>query len=217
MINTLLFDLNGVIADTEEINFEVWKVLYEENGFLYNETIYDNEVDGKKTIEVIRHIAPNDGDIEKLVKRRDDLWFEMEKKIQVKIFRDAKNLLDIMKKEGYKLGIVTSSRKCQFVLRKLNIWSMFEVIVDGTCIKNGKPNSEIIDLARAKLNCNKENVLLIEDSLVGVETGENAQVHTIFLNRKRRNVDLKYGYMVYSLDEINPDWINKINNTVYGG
>jgi beta-phosphoglucomutase len=73
-----------------------------------------------------------------------------------------------------KTAVGSSSKNANFILSKIGLMPFFEVVVDGTMVKQTKPDPEVFLLAAASLGLNPEACLVVEDAEAGVEAAKSA-------------------------------------------
>jgi pyrophosphatase PpaX len=94
---------------------------------------------------------------------------------------EINDLLLLLKKEGYKLGIVTGKarRSLLISLECLNMNDLFDVIITGDDVTKPKPHKEGVDKALAQLNIKNTDAIFLGDSDADILAGKQANVHTI--------------------------------------
>jgi pyrophosphatase PpaX len=99
----------------------------------------------------------------------------------VKENKDINDLLLYLKREGYKLAIVTGKarRSLEISLDCLNMKDVFDVIITGDDVELPKPNPEGINKVLSILNIKNNEALFLGDSDADVIAGLEAQVYTI--------------------------------------
>ena len=147
MLKAFLFDLNGVVVDSETLNYKTWGKLFSHFNIDFNENIYRNDIDGKTTKEVVTLFVSPDSEIEQIIEMKDKIWFELVNKRNIRLFDDARHFLEATRKTNIKTAIVTASRKADYILDILNIRHSFDAVITGNDIQNGKPAPEIIHKA----------------------------------------------------------------------
>ena len=94
------------------------------------------------------------------------------------LYSDVKEVLQELKKEGYKIGIVTN--KFRYRIEQILIWqhasTLIDLIIGSEDVKIEKPNPEGLLWAIRHLQLKKDEILYIGDSLVDAKTAENAEV-----------------------------------------
>ena len=95
--------------------------------------------------------------------------------------REINDLLLLLKREGYKLGIVTgkASRSLLISLDCLNMNDIFDVIITGDDVTIPKPHPEGLNKALAQLNIKNTDAIFLGDSDADILAGKEANVHTI--------------------------------------
>lgn len=180
MIKACIFDLDGVIVDTAHYHFLAWKRLANELGITltseHNERL--KGVSRMQSLEIILElggISLSHHDKEMLANKKNS-WFVdyVERMAPEEIFPGVKLLIHELKARGLKIGLASSSKNAKTVIKLLNIQNEFETIVDGSMIKNSKPDPEIFLLAAKKLNVNPAECLVFEDAAAGVEAAKAA-------------------------------------------
>ena len=85
------------------------------------------------------------------------------------------------KTQGIKTCIAsTASRENLYnVLNHFNITNYFDIIITGENVTHGKPNPEVYNKALTLLDCEPEEVIVFEDSEVGCEAADNAEINYI--------------------------------------
>ena len=164
MIKCVLFDMNGVLIDSENLNKKVWKHLFEIYGFDFNEEIYNIEIDGKTSFEIADNkIIPSRR--EEFILTKDRLWKDFFKNNGIPVFYDTVHCVDKLYKNGLKLGVVTSSRKGEDILKATGLYDYFDAVVTGNDVRVGKPDPEIILKAIDILQISPEQAAIVEDSI----------------------------------------------------
>jgi len=110
-------------------------------------------------------------------------------------------LLRRLKQMKIKLGIASSShrRLIEYVLKKLEIASLFESVVGAEDIVNSKPDPEIFLTCARKLHADPKECLVVEDSKLGVEGAKKAGMRCLgYRNPSSGNQDLSKADIVTS-------------------
>lgn len=208
----ILFDMDGTIADTDQMIVET---------FLY---LYDKYREGRRTpLEEIYYFSgpPIRETIQKEFPGYDvDLVLSdfREKSISlypstVKAYEDSREVLLNLKKLGYKLGVVTnkSSDPARYCLRLLNFEDIFDVCIGYNDVKVGKPDPEGI-LKAIELLGEKDvkKAIYVGDNKVDIVSAENAGIDNILVTWGPRKVDptINPTYKVGNFKELEEIFIN---------
>lgn len=201
MIKCVLFDMNGVLINSENLNKKVWKHLFEIYGFDFNEEIYNVEIDGKTSFEIADNkIIPSRR--EEFILTKDRLWKDFFKNNGIPVFYDTVHCVDKLYKKGLKLGVVTSSRKGEDILKATGLYDYFDAVVTGNDVRVGKPDPEIILKAIDILQISTGQVAIVEDSIAGIIAGKRAGLYCIGLQRNSSIKQLPCDRIINSLAEL---------------
>ncbi|PAE44419.1 pyrophosphatase PpaX [Bacillus sp. 7884-1] len=176
-INTILFDLDGTLIDTNELIIST-----------YLHTL-EKYYPGKYTREdVLPFLGPTLHDV--FGKMDPDRVEEMVLEYRtynianhdalVKEFVGVMETIETLKKKGYKLAIVTTKREDVAFkgLRLMKLDSYFDVMIAYDHVKKVKPDPEPIFLALEKLDSKPEEALMVGDNFHDVLAGKNAGTKT---------------------------------------
>lgn len=175
LIKACIFDLDGVIVDTAHYHFLAWKRLADELGITF--TPQDNErlkgVSRMASMDILLEVGGvtlSDHDKERLANKKNT-WFVdyVERMVPEEIFPGVKQLIETLKTNGIKIGLASSSKNAMTVLQRLYVEPLFDVVVDGTMVKNSKPDPEIFLLAASRLGVAPADCVVFEDAEAGVE------------------------------------------------
>ena len=91
------------------------------------------------------------------------------------------DLLKLIKNRDIKVAVVSSSSNSYLVdvMKRIGISEYVDLLIGREYVTKGKPNPDIYLLAKDKLNLEKENLIIIEDSVNGIKAGKAADIYTI--------------------------------------
>jgi beta-phosphoglucomutase-like phosphatase (HAD superfamily) len=181
-IKAIIFDLDGVIADTEHLSEKATVEILSNHGIHMTED-EKYRAFGRKIEEIFAdalNARKMKMDIKKLMKGKDEI-FEKAIKKDLRPIRNSIGLVKFLKDKGYKVGLATSShmRKMVLELRILGIEDLFDAKMSGDHVRKGKPDPEIYLKAAKRLGVKPEECAVIEDSAFGVQAGKNAKMFAI--------------------------------------
>lgn len=185
MINSIIFDMDGVLFDTER--------LYAVASHLVGKELNMNDIDAS-----IKHtVGLNSNDFKQfmLQKYGQQFPFGLFKQRLTGIFQDilekdglpkkegVLELLTFLETHGYNIALATSSGKKSAVsyLNQAGIAHFFQVVVTGDMITHGKPDPEIYRTALERLGSAPENCIAIEDSPNGIRSAYDAGLKVIMV------------------------------------
>ena len=182
-MEAVIFDLDGLLADTEIISLKVYQELLEDFGIPFTEETYSREYSGHREEENVQRFLDTydlpwnfDQTLEKV--------YELEARILAKgvnLKKGAKNLLAFLQREGIPIALATSSveSRARMILDSNGILSLFDHLVFAKDVKRSKPYPDIFLKSCIDLNVLPENCLVLEDSEAGIEAAYKAGIPVI--------------------------------------
>lgn len=174
-IKAVIFDLDGVIVSTDDYHYRAWKRIANEEGIYFDREINERlrGVSRVDSLEIILEKSSKEYSQEEkylLAERKNNIYRELLNELtQRDILPGVMAVLNMLKENGIKISIGSSSKNTMFILDKINLNGFFDSIADGTQITKSKPDPEVFLLAADKLGVSSVNCLVVEDSDVGVE------------------------------------------------
>lgn len=215
MIKAIIFDMDGVLIDSERIWAKVEKQFIESQGKKYKPVIKHllTGANEQTSCQIIQREYNLDLSLEVISTLREKLLLALFRR-ELRYIPGALAILQHCRKFGWPLALATSTnaRRLRHIKRQLpEFLKYFKLVVTGDQIKHSKPNPDIYLLAAKKLQTKPRNCLVIEDSKNGMLSAKRAGMTIIGL--KSKWVDAKYlklaDYQVSSLRQI-PHLILKI-------
>ncbi len=209
MIKALLFDMDGLLLDSERVVQYSWNVAGEQLGYgKIGEHIYRTlgmNVTGRMTYfkKEFGEEFPYD-EFQTLSRKA---FFEVADEKGIPLKRGAKELILYLKQMGYKIGLVTSSRReyATDILTKAGIFHYFDGCIFGDMVTHSKPDPEIYRKGLEMLRVCAEDCIALEDAPAGVESATGAGIDVIMIpdlvqpNEETRSRAWK---VLESLDEV---------------
>ena len=195
-IKAVIFDMDGVIIDSEPIYFQIQKKVFDKLGFYVSEEEYNTFIGlGVRTMwERLKSTRNLSQSIEELIGFNNRMILDFFKKYgEIKAIPHFREFLNSLLEEGIKVAVASSTSKAtiEIILKKLNLLKLFDVIISGEEVKNGKPAPDIFLETALRLKLPSENCIVIEDSKNGVIAAKNARMKCIgFLNPNSGKQDL---------------------------
>ncbi|MFH1510098.1 MAG: HAD family phosphatase, partial [Candidatus Woesearchaeota archaeon] len=163
---------------------------------------------GKTSREIIRtDILAKPKEISKAAKLKEKFFYETCAKHRLELTKGARQLIKKLKKNGYKIGLGTSSNKykVKFVLSKLGMSKTFDTVVTSNDIRKGKPDPEIYLLTAKKLKASE--CIVFEDAPLGVEAAKRAGMKCVALTTTHKRRDLKKADRI--IRDFTSPWLSK--------
>ncbi|APH17527.1 HAD family hydrolase [Clostridium botulinum] len=185
MLDTIIFDMDGVIIDTEPLSFETSKILLKMYDKDYTEDFH-NACMGLSMIEVIRRTISNydlEEDEDELLKRRNEIYIKIALEKSEPI-NGLFELLDYIKELNIKCAVATGSNReiAEILLKKLGIIDYFQFILPGDEMEKSKPDPWPYLEAMKRLGSSSEETIIMEDSINGIKSAIAAGCKIIAIN-----------------------------------
>ena len=184
-LNACIYDLDGVITDTAKYHYQSWKWVADQ--LEYNLTEKQNQklkgIGRKESLDkILKWSGARISEAEKsnLLQKKNQMYLEqIDHMTPEEIFEGFKTFNALIKKEGIKVAIGSSSRNAIRIIDKLDLVLDFHAIVDGGMTENAKPEPDIFLLAAEKLGVPPEECLVIEDSQAGLTAAKKAGMKSV--------------------------------------
>ena len=210
MFKSIIFDMDGVIIDSEPLHFEVEKRLFKDLGLAISDQEHGSFV-GTASTTMWRHLKDKyklTQSVQELVEmeRASYMDYLLSRENEGPIPGVAESIEDLYKNK-VKLVVASSAsiKNIEVVLKMFNLERFFEARVSADEVKNGKPAPDIFLYASKIIDAQPEECIAIEDSKNGVEAAKSAAMKCIgFKNPNSGKQDLSSADMVInSFSEIN--------------
>ncbi|WP_373094037.1 HAD family hydrolase [Streptococcus oralis] len=182
-MEAVIFDLDGLLADTEIISLKVYQELLRDFGIPFTEETYSRDYSGHREEENVQRFLDT-YDLPWNFDQTLDKVYELEAQILAKgvnLKKGAKNLLTYLQREGIPIALATSSVKsrAKMILDSNGILSLFDHLIFAKDVKRSKSYPDIFLKACSDLNVLPENCLVLEDSEAGIEAASRAGIPVI--------------------------------------
>ncbi len=206
----VIFDMDGVIIDSEPLYLKVNREVFRELGIPFTEEEYNSYV-GLSNREMWESII----DKHRLNRAIDDLMsLQQQKDREIlnsgegKTVPHVKELLNELREEGVPMAVASSSAMTiiEMILNQFSFRPYFQVLVSGEEMKRSKPAPDIFLHTAGLLNVAPSECVVIEDSANGVRAAVDADMKCVgFDNPNSPGQDLSTAHLqVSALRQLNP-------------
>jgi HAD superfamily hydrolase (TIGR01509 family) len=215
--HAVIFDLDGVLADSEPWWNEIDAKLLAQYGVAYGGEYHRNVlgVSYRLAVEFYKNAFHLSAPVEELMRRRGEIATEFFAN-RVGLFPSAKTTLEALRETKLRLAVATSSvgASARPFLKRTGIIGFFDIIVTGDEIERGKPHPDIYLCVAEKLGITTDACLVIEDALSGVAAARAANMRVAAIPDTRfveaHEYEKEADYLLRSLSEI-PAIIRRVN------
>jgi beta-phosphoglucomutase family hydrolase len=191
---TILWDMDGVIADSNSFHFAAWQETFAKRGVNFTKEDF-SRLFGTRNDFIIHNVLGeglSEGNVESVVQEKE-ASFREKAKGNIKPFPGVIKLLNTIKRGNFKLALVSSAPKenIDLIAGELNLEKFFDCVVSGREVAESKPSPQIYLLAAGKLGAQPENCIVIEDSPHGVKAAKAAGMRCLAVTNTLPKQDLE--------------------------
>ncbi|MEW5675825.1 HAD family hydrolase [Flavobacterium enshiense] len=210
MIKTVIFDMDGVIVDTEPVHKYAYYQHFNELGIDVSEQLYASFT-GNSTRNVFQKVKDTfnlEHDVEELILRKRHLFNEaFDTKPDLELIEGVHNLIKNLHENGMQLILASSASKSTInrVFTRFDLYQYFTHTVSGEDFPKSKPDPAIFLHAASLSVFPKEHCIVIEDSTNGVKAAKAADIYCIGYhsdNSKHQDLSLA-DFHIRDFSEIN--------------
>jgi len=211
----LIFDMDGVIIDSVPLHYRSYATILKKYGLPnYSREEFDQTM-GYRSVDIFRlkkdkyhlDLVPETAAKEKEAFLSD--LFDRE----LKLCDGTIQLLDLARNNDFKIALgTTGNRKVvDYVLKRFDLRTYFDVVLSADDIKYGKPDPEVFLVGSQKLGVEPKNCLVLEDAPLGIDAAHNANMRCIAVTTSYERSKLtKADLIVDSLSEIGLETLVKL-------
>ncbi len=185
MLKAIILDMDGTMMDTERAAALEWPQVGKVFGFEVTSSFinYFMGLTGKQKKERIQEMLPDRSDTEEIIAY---LYQSVKARIKnegVAAKPGLTELIHYCKSRNLILAVASSSpvHRIEELLGNHGLLQYFDLIIGGDLVTRHKPDKEIYDLAAARLNLTHTEVMVIEDSRVGLAAAYAADMKVILV------------------------------------
>lgn len=185
IIKGAIFDMDGLMVDTEKLYLRYWKEAAADFGYeMKNEHVYAiRSLARKYSIPRLKSFFGEDFPTEDVRKRRTELINAHIENYGIDVKKGLFRLLDFLKSHGIKLAVATATPRERALncLEKIGARQYFDAVICGDMITNGKPDPDIYLTAAHELGLPPEQCAAFEDSPNGIRAAHSAGCQVIMI------------------------------------
>ncbi|HIU75645.1 MAG TPA: HAD family phosphatase [Candidatus Pelethocola excrementipullorum] len=181
----VVFDMDGVILDTEVMCLRCWTEVAGEYGISQIQHLFEQCIGTThaKTKEIVSHAMGGERVYEEFERKTSALFREIERLEGIPLKKGVREVLEFLKAQNAKIALASSTQYSAVSreLEQAGVIHYFQEIVTGDMVTHSKPDPEIFRKACEKLGVEPKEAYAIEDSFNGVRSASDAGLRTIMV------------------------------------
>ncbi|MCK4273474.1 MAG: HAD family phosphatase [Dehalococcoidales bacterium] len=211
-LEAVLWDLDGVIADTADYHYQAWQDVFGQRGVNFTREDFMRHF-GRRHDTIIRFALGDNVSREEfdIITREKQEKYRQIVADNIKPLPGAIDLIKSLNKKNIKTAIASSAplENIEIIIRGLGIEDCFQAIAWGTEVPEGKPSPQIFLLAAKKLGVKPGNCVVIEDAIAGVSAAKEAGMKCIAVTNSHPGSSLRKANLIVStLEAVDIDDLN---------
>lgn len=196
-----IFDMDGVLVDSHESHFVAWHELGRRHGVPFEKPLFDKTF-GSHNAQILPIWLGRDltsEEIEALASEKEEM-FRAHVREHIHPLPGAQDLVRSLAVAGFRLAVGSSGprQNVELLLRGLGLLELFELLVTGDDVTQGKPHPEVFSKAVVGLGLEPSRCVVLEDAPQGVEAGLAAGTRVLAVTSTRTAPELSRATRVVS-------------------
>lgn len=217
MIQTVIFDMDGVIVDTEPVHHYAYYQHFSQLDIEVTDEHYQS-LTGNSTRNVFQKLKDHfdlDHEVEHLIQTKRSLFNDaFDTKEDLHLIEGVEDLIKDLHLNGMELIVASSASKVTIdrVFKRFNLYPYFSHIVSGEDFPKSKPHPAIFEHAASLSIYPKNQCVVIEDSTNGIQAAHAAGIYCIgyqSVNSKGQDYSLA-NKVISHFNEIDAEIISKL-------
>ena len=185
MIKAVIFDMDGILIDTEKWLNIYWQQAAKEAGFevTREDGLAIRSLAGKYAGPYLRGIFGDSFDYEAIRERRKELMREHIAKYGIEKKPGVDDILSYLAEKNMKRAVATATdpERTKQYLTQIGIYDKFDKIVSATTVENGKPQPDVYLYACEQIGEKPEDCIAVEDSPNGILSAYRAGLSVVMV------------------------------------
>ena len=196
MLKAIIFDLDGTLVDSLPYHHESWRIFFKNNNIEENDfSEIIKEYKGGGTLELMTSVFGDmytRGELKKMSDDKEVIFRDIYKS-KVYPIEGLNKFLDNLKENNILLSIGSNAirKNVLMTIEELGITNYFSSIICGDEVSRGKPDPEMYLKTLSNLKVSKNECIIFEDSIEGIEAARNADIKVVGVTSSQSSEKLK--------------------------
>jgi beta-phosphoglucomutase len=211
-IKAVIFDMDGVIVDTNPAHRVAWREYFERHGKPLSDADFVEYISGKHNSQIVAHLFSGQDltpdDIRRVGDEKEALFRELYK-ADITPVPGIPAFLAALRSAGIKTAVATSApvENLDFVLDALDLRAYFDVLLHERSITHPKPDPEVYQKAMAELGVRPDDSVVFEDSMTGIQAARASGAYVVGVATTQTPDELRpfVDEVIRDFTEVTPD------------
>ncbi|RED97902.1 HAD family hydrolase [Marinoscillum furvescens] len=184
MLKAVIFDMDGVIIDSEPLHYRAYYQMFDEVGVDVSEELYDS-LTGKSTINVCKQLketfslSHSPEELAAIKRRHYDVIFDNDKDFD--LIAGVRELIEDYYQNGLTLVLGSSATMASIerIFKRFDLNKYFKAKLSGADLEASKPHPEIFIKAAEATGFGTEECIVIEDATNGIAAAKGAGIYCV--------------------------------------
>ncbi len=185
MIEAVIFDMDGLLFDTEKLCMEMWQEQGKKEGYSFSNELFYRCIgrNNKDTKQIVTENLGENFPYEDFRKKASSAMRDHMDKAGPPKKQGVNEIFSFLSEHGIKIALATSTSRenATWMIKKAGLFDFFNAFAFGNEVEHGKPEPDIFLHAAGLLHVNPDNCVVYEDSEAGLRAAYSAGMKSVFI------------------------------------